>query len=190
MLWLVLSTGMYVCTEVLVWSHTFISSCTHTDCQYADRTFIRRLFMSSYMHGHRLCQHMQGRKHGGCTRCMRVPGALQTAISCSAGRAIPHWEHGNHRAPSWPQHTFMARPRTPAPGKGLPREPSWQSASHCKQWGARQGDGAWQDGAEHLEGVVSELSEVPEKEEGKQGEGMWCFFWTLSLLSCTSVQYQ
>lgn len=87
----------------------------------------------------------------------------------------------------------MARPRTPAPGKGLPREPSWQSASHCKQWGARQGDGAWQDGAEHLEdmsGVVSELSEVPEKEEGKQGEGMWCFFWTLSLLSCTSVQYQ
>lgn len=36
-----------------------------------------------------------------------------------------------------------------------------------------------------MSGVVSELSEVPEKKEGKQGKGTWCFFWILSLLTCT-----
>lgn len=36
-----------------------------------------------------------------------------------------------------------------------------------------------------MSGVVSEFSEMPEKEEGKQGEGMRCFFWILSLLTCT-----
>lgn len=141
MLWLVLSTGTYVCTECL-YGHTHLSAaaCIHT--VGTDGTFIRRLFMSSYMHRHGLCQHMQGRKHRSCMRCMRAPGALQTAACCSAGRAIPHWEHGATRLHPAPAH-LHGQAQDPSTREGAPKGKSPAGRVHPTQRvGAQQEHGA------------------------------------------------